>query len=149
MSGLSELEILSIERACMRLVLDFAEAIDTRNWALLDEIFADDATYARPVEPDIIVSGRENIRKLFDGRPADRITQHLYSNVMIDVLSADRARGSSRVVLIAAPTGSERHPQFGHQAQAMQLVGGYKDEYVRTARGWRIHSRRGYILMHT
>jgi len=149
MTGLTDLEILSIERQCTQLVLDFAYAIDRKNFAQLGEIFDEKGTYTRPIEPDILVKGRDNILRLFDSRPPDRITMHLYSNIRIDVLSATSARGSSRVVLIAGSTNNDKHPQFGHKSDPKQLYGGYDDEFVKTAQGWRILNRRGYVLLHT
>jgi hypothetical protein len=149
MSGLSDTETLSIERACTQLVMDFAYAIDRKEFAKLGDIFDEAGTYTRPIEPDILVKGRANILRLFDSRPPDRITMHLYSNIRIDVLSADKARGSSRVMLIAGSTNNEKHPQFGHKADPKQLYGGYDDEFVKTAQGWRILNRRGYVQLHT
>jgi hypothetical protein len=149
MTGLSDLEVLAIERACTRLVLDFVYAIDRKEFAKLADVFAENATYTRPVEPDILVKGRDNILRLFDSRPPDRITMHFYSNICIDVLSADQARGSSRVTLIAGSTHNEKHPQFGHKSDPKQLYGGYDDEFVKTPQGWRIQNRRGYVQLHT
>jgi hypothetical protein len=149
MSALSDVEILSIERQCTQLVLDFAYAIDRKQFAKLGDIFDEAGTYTRPIEPDILVKGRDNILRLFDSRPPDRITMHLYSNIRIDVQSATSARGSSRVVLIAGSTNNDKHPQFGHKADPKMLYGGYDDEFVKTAAGWRILNRRGYVQLHT
>jgi hypothetical protein len=148
-SALSDLEVLVIEHACTQLVVDFAFAIDRKEFAKLASIFDEAATYTRPIEPDIVVRGRDNILRLFDSRPPDRITIHLYSNIRIEVLSADRARGSSRIALIAGSTNNEKHPQFGHKADPRQLYGGYEDEFVKTTQGWRILNRRGYVQLHT
>jgi hypothetical protein len=149
MSGLAELEVMSIERACTQLVIDFCYALDRKQYAKLADLFDENSTYTRPIEPDIVIRGRDNIRRLFDSRPADRITVHLLSNVRIEVLSAEKARGSSRVVLIHGSVNNEKHPQFGHKADPTQLYGGFEDEFVKTARGWRILNRRGYVELHT
>jgi hypothetical protein len=149
MNGLSDLEVLAIERHCTQLVMDFAYAIDRKEFAKLGNLFAENATYKRPVDPDILVQGRDNILRLFDSRPPDRITMHFYSNIRIEVLAADKARGSSRVTLIAGSTSNEKHPQFGHKSDPKQLYGGYEDEFVKTPQGWRIQNRRGYVELHT
>jgi len=145
----SELEVLVIERACERLINEFFEAIDTRNDAHLDNLFTDDATYARPTDPNTVMSGRETIRKAFESRPGGRVTRHTCSNVRITVESAERAVGVSRVVLIAGPTEPAAHPQFGFKADARQLVGEFDDVFVKTAAGWRFLSRRGRVILHT
>jgi hypothetical protein len=149
MSGLPELEVFGIERACTRLVVDFVYALDRKQYARLADLFDENSTYTRPIEPDIIVKGRDNIRRLFDSRPADRITVHLHSNIRIEVLSAEKARGSSRVVLITGSIHNDKSPQFGHKADPTQLYGGFEDEFVKTSNGWRILNRRGYVELHT
>lgn len=147
MSELSELQVLLIQRACERLVYDFAEYIDTRQYALLDQLFDEQAVYSRPVDPKTVIVGLANIRKVFEGRPTNRVGRHLCSNVRIDVLSPTRAKGSCRVELVGASAEQEPHPQFGLKAD-QRLVGGYEDEFVKTAAGWRFASRRGYVFAH-
>lgn len=149
MSTLSDIERLLIERACERLIYEFAEAVDQRNDAHLANLFSEDATYARPTDPNTVTAGRDNIVKAFMSRPGGRITRHQCSNVMITVESPTRARGVSRIVLVSGPSDSEPHPQFGHQADPRQLVGEFVDEFVKTAEGWRFASRRGRVTLHT
>lgn len=149
MSTLSELETLAIERACERLIYEFAEAIDLRNDAHLDDLFAEDASYARPTDPHTVIAGRDTIRKAFESRPGGRVTRHICSNVRITVDSPDRAHGVSRVVLIAGSTEPAAHAQFGFKADARQLIGEYDDEFVKTPEGWRFAARRGRVILHT
>ena len=68
--------------------------------------------------------------------------------MLITVESAERATGSHRVVLYMGP---EQNPdsQFGYKADARVLVGEFKDVFVKTAQGWRFHSRRGRVILHT
>jgi hypothetical protein len=149
MSALTDVEVMVIERACERLINEFFEAIDLRNEAHLDKLFAADATYARPISPDTIVSGRDAIRELFEARPAGRVTRHLCSNVRITVESAERAIGIHRVVLVTGPDQPPADPQFGYQADARQLIGEFADVFVKTPQGWRFHARRGRVILHT
>ena len=149
MSELSDLEVLLIERACERLINELFEAIDLRNDAHLEHLFTPDATYARPIEPNTIISGRDTIVKAFIARPGGRVTRHTVSNVHITVDSPDRAHGVSRVVLIGGPDQPAAHPQFGFKADARQLVGEFDDEFVKTPEGWRFASRRGRVILHT
>jgi len=149
MSALSDLEVLMIERACERLVYEFFEAIDVRNDRHLEHLFTADATYARPIDPNTIISGREAIVKAFIARPGGRVSRHVTSNVRITVQSAERASGVSRVVLFAGPDEPAAHLQFGHKADARVLIGEFDDEFVKTAEGWRFASRRGRVILHT
>jgi ketosteroid isomerase-like protein len=148
MSKPSEIETMVIERACERLITEFFEAVDLRNEAHLDDLFTEDATYARPITPDTIVSGREAIRKSFEARPAGRIGRHTCSNARITVESAERATGVHRVVLYMGPEQSP-DPQFGYKADARVLIGEFADVFVKTAHGWRFQSRRGRVILHT
>lgn len=147
--ALSDLEVVSIERACERLINEFFEAIDLRNDAHLHNLLTEDATYARPTDPNTVLSGRDVIRKAFESRPAGRVTRHTCSNIRITVDSATRAHGISRVVLYAGPTEPPAHAQFGFKADARQLIGEFDDEFVKTPEGWRFSSRRGRVILHT
>jgi hypothetical protein len=148
-STLSDSEIVAIERACERLIYEFAEAIDSRNDSHLANLFTEDATYARPTDPHTIISGRDTIVKTFEARPGGRVTRHLCTNVRVTVDSATRAHSVSRVVLIAGLTEPAAHPQFGYEADARQLIGEFDDEFVKTPHGWRFSSRRGRVILHT
>jgi hypothetical protein len=144
----TEIESMLIERACERLITEFFEAVDLRNEAHLDNLFTEDATYARPIAPDAIISGREAIRKSFEARPAGRIGRHTCSNAHINVESLDRATGTHRVVLYMGPEQSP-DPQFGYKADARVLIGEFADVFVNTPHGWRFQSRRGRVILHT
>jgi hypothetical protein len=149
MSSLTDLEILAIERACERLIFEFAEALDLRNERQLEHLLTDDCTYARPTDPNTIITGRDTLVKMFEVRPTGRVTRHLCSNVRITVDSPTRAHGVSRVVLVAGPTDAPAHAQFGYKSDARQLIGEYDDEFVKTPAGWRFSSRRGRVILHT
>jgi hypothetical protein len=149
MSALPDLDVLLIERACERLINEFFEAIDVRNDGHLANLFISEGVYARPIDPDTLISGRDAIVKAFIARPGGRVSRHIVSNVRITVESPDRARGVSRVMLIAGPDQPAAHPQFGFKADARQLVGEFDDEFVKTPEGWRFASRRGRVILHT
>ncbi len=149
MSQLSDLELLTIERACERLIYEFCEIIDTRQDAKLHGVFTEDATYARPTAPTTIVSGRDTIVKSFEARPGGKIARHTCSNVRINVESAERATGYHRVVLYLGSNTEAPDPSFGHKADARVLVGEFDDVFVKTAAGWRFQSRRGRVILHT
>lgn len=148
MSKPTEIETMLIERACERLITEFFEAVDLRDEARLDQLFTEDATYARPIAPDAIISGRDAIRKSFEARPAGRVGRHTCSNARIIVESAERATGTHRVVLYMGPEQNP-DPQFGYKADARVLIGEFADVFVKTQHGWRFHSRRGRVTLHT
>jgi 3-phenylpropionate/cinnamic acid dioxygenase small subunit len=63
-----------------------------------------------------------------------RKTNHQITNVRLERVDPDRVIGTATLVLYAAKTGS--------RGTYVDLVGEYRDEYVRTFDGWRFHSRQ-------
>jgi 3-phenylpropionate/cinnamic acid dioxygenase small subunit len=111
----------------------YATALDTRDWALLGEVFADDAVYAigqhgEFTGPRAIA---EKISSLIGGYES---TQHLIANPVIEV-DGESAHGRCYLhalhYLTAQQTG----------ANTYEMGGTYFDEFVRTAAGWRIKHR--------
>ncbi len=149
MTSESSESLIAIERACEKLVLDFAACVDAQDFARLRELFAADALFARPTDPDTVVRGADNIVNSYLSRPRTRITQHLCSNVQITVHSGERATGTCRVLLFTADVGEPEIPGKGRKASASRLVGRFDDQFVRTPQGWRFAERRGRLLMHT
>jgi hypothetical protein len=147
MSSLSELEILTIERACERLVLDFVDRSDRRDHEGLAALFTPDACLVRPNGESL--TGRAAIFESYKSRPAGRITRHICTNIRITVLSAERARGMSYAVVYSANESEPPIGHFGLKADARQLVGEFEDEFVRTPDGWRFSNRRCRFTMHT
>lgn len=133
------METLASERACERLVLDFAYYSDHGEYEALAALFANEGiigTMHRPgLEP---VVGREAILKAYQARRADRMTRHICSNIRITVESADRARGITYAVVYST-TGDQK---------AEERIGEFEDEFVRTSVGWKFAVRRARFVMH-
>ena len=129
--------------------VDYADAVDTQEYARLRDIFVEDAAFTRPANPQELIHGVENIVAMFESRPRNRLTQHIVSNIRVRVESADRAVGTCRVLLFTSDVSDPGAPDFGRKASARQLIGTYKDRYVRTKNGWRFAERRGTISFHT
>ena len=84
----------AIERACQRLVIEFAEAVDAQDYERLRAVFAPDATFARPTDPDTVIRGIDSIIAAYAARPRNRLTQHLCTNIRVTAESNDAARGT-------------------------------------------------------
>jgi uncharacterized protein (TIGR02246 family) len=137
---------IAIERACERLVLDFAHFSDHHNPDALVSLFTPDGRMERP-SGDVLV-GREAILKSYRARPAGRVTRHVCTNIRITVESADRALGLTYAIVYAANANKPPDGHFGIPAEPRQLVGEFEDEFLRTEEGWRIASRRARFVMH-
>jgi hypothetical protein len=137
---MDDLTRLLIERACERLITDYARFVDFGAAARIAELFAADGVWEAP---GVRMEGQEAIRTGFWKREGvtRRVSRHVCTNVAIDVLGPGEARGLSYLInyrhdrregedaAAPAPTGP---PKF---------VGEYHDRFVRTPEGWRFAER--------
>jgi hypothetical protein len=94
------------------------------------DLFTEDGVWdGRPLGP--IAVGREAVRQLFKDFAGLPMAYHAVMNPMIEV-EGDFATGHWH--LIAGGVGLD--------GGSTLTIGGYEDEYVRTAQGWRIKSMR-------
>lgn len=139
---MDELTRLGIERDCGRLPLLFAKYADNGDHASLAALFTEDCEFARPFQPEHPFYGRDAVQRIFRDRPPI-LVRHLVSNVLVDALSADEARGTNYLAMLSAH-GSTTPPQ---EAGGL-YVGGFDDHYVRTDDGWKFKSRYGRVVLH-
>jgi len=121
----------AIETDCARLIALYANLNDAARWDEVTALYAEQGVMTRPTAPDAPIVGRDAILAAFQFRPP-RTTRHVCSNVVIDVDSADEARGTSAMLLF---TGAPA-----------PLVGSFHDRFVRTPEGWRFAARHGTLL---
>jgi hypothetical protein len=109
----------------------YATALDSREWALLDEVFTPDAVADFGAGP---LQGRESIRRLVRRMlGGSGPSQHLLTGHRVE-LDGDAARCVCRVRAFSAGVG----PTAG---RSHELFGEYRDRLVRTPDGWRIARR--------
>lgn len=118
--------------AIQRLLIDYAVALDLRDWVAMAAIFTDDmrGDYGG-VE---VFEGRDKLIAMMRAyMGACGPTQHLLGNYRIEI---DGDRASSRCYVRAMHIGT------GAKSEAvLDLWGEYIDELVRTGTGWRIAAR--------
>ena len=129
---------LAIEGACTRLIYEFARFNDYHEHEKLAALFAEDCVFARPLDPTHPYYGRDAVHRIFRDRKK-MMTRHVMTNVMIDVLSETEARGSSYVTMISSP-----NPEGPTEGKGI-FFGGFDDEFVKTADGWKFKSRAGNL----
>ena len=130
--------------SCSELINRFAVHNDLGDHRALADLFAADGRYARPTAPDAFVEGAEAIYETFANRPKDKITRHLITNIVIDVVDSHTARGICYVTQYSASIDKPA-PSYGLLANPTQLIGEYMDEFVLTDDGWRFHQRSGCL----
>ena len=114
----------------------YAEALDSRRWELLEQVFAPDVDFdfgewrARSL-PEAVAT----IRSYLDGCGP---SQHLLGNYRVEV-EGDRAR--SRVYVRASHTGVGRAAGLCYE-----MAGEYADELRRTPQGWRSVARTARVF---
>jgi hypothetical protein len=137
-----DLARFGIEAACRRLILEFAKFNDDRDHERLAALFVEDCEFARPLDPDHPYYGRDKVHAIFRDRKP-RLTRHVMTNILIDVVSPDEARGNSYVTMISSPH-TEKSPYEGEGI----FFGAFDDVFVRTDDGWKFKSRTGSVALH-
>jgi 3-phenylpropionate/cinnamic acid dioxygenase small subunit len=122
------------------LIVKYAWAIDTKDWAALDQVFLPDAWLDYSSNPGGAVGSYPEIRAWLEKSLAPfPITQHLVTNIDVAV-DGDRATSRTMVYNPMGAATREGPPHF------FFLGGRYDDELVRTADGWRIAKRVETLL---
>ena len=115
------------------LLVDYAHAIDTKNWDALDDVFTEDAWIDYSEMGGAKGTLAEIKEFLAAAMPMFPATQHLIANLQVRI---DGDEGTGRIMC--------------HNPQVMELDGEkkifflglwYVDKYVRTPKGWRIKER--------
>ena len=130
------IEQLNIERACEKLSIDYARHVDFGEYDAVADLFTVDAL----LDAGTPLEGRENIRRgLFKRSPRLR-SRHILTNISIEVLDSDSARGISYLSLYRH-IGEESLTSDIVEFDSPAAVGHYSDEFRRESDVWRISSR--------
>lgn len=126
-----------IERACERLVVEYCHLIDHGEGARVADLFAEDGVWSSFEQT---MDGRAAVAEGFAKRQANkgRISRHVCCNLLVDVIDADRAQGVVYLTLYRDDGDPERKVS---PSAVPSVVGEYRDEFVRTAAGWRFKRR--------
>ncbi len=137
---MDDLARLVIERACERLITDYARFVDFGNAARIAELFTEDGVWEGP---GTRMEGREAIRAGFWKREGvmRRVSRHVCTNVAIEVLGPGEARGLSYLVNYRYDRRDGEDATAPAPAGAPKYVGEYHDRFVRTPGGWRFAER--------
>lgn len=136
-------EEIAISYSCEKLVKQFAKFNDLGQLDCLVALFVEDGSFARPLDPDNPIVGRENILAMMKARPP-RLSRHFMTNIVIDILSPDEAEGLSYVTFLSTTDVDAPRPA---PCEPKMFMGEYRDSFVRTADGWRFKSRQGNMTL--
>ncbi|GAA3870634.1 nuclear transport factor 2 family protein [Streptomyces sedi] len=129
-------ERMLAERACERIVVELVHRLDLGEPSAVAELFTPDGVWEWP-DGDRLVVGREALARYFGGRPADRLSRRLVTNVRVDVLTPDTAEATSYLTTFRVD---------GHRGELLPAgppvqVGHYQDAFERRDGGWLLARR--------
>ena len=139
--SLDDAHAMLVERACARLVTQYCHFVDHGQASKIAELFTDDGVWT---SPDTTMTGRVEIQRGFAGRERNsrRMSRHVCSNLLIDVLDEATATGVAYLTLY-------RHD--GEEGRSLSpvgppaLIGEYRDLFQRTTDGWRFKRRETQV----
>jgi hypothetical protein len=143
----NEIDVVLIERACERVIVDSATFNDRREFSALAALYTADGVVVRPNGQRL--EGSAAIETAYAAGPPDRVTRHLCSNVRVDVDGPDAARATTAVLIVSGLRTDDPDVTFGIVPSERHMVGEFADRLVRTDEGWRIAERRATIAMTT
>lgn len=126
-------EQLSDRREIDDLLICYCHAIDQHNWDALDEVFSDDAV----IDYTAMGGPKGNLKEikifLAEALPSFAHSLHVIANSLVKL---DGNKGTGRTLCIN-PLGFKLDGGVTNSVFWLWYV----DEYVKTAKGWRIKSR--------
>lgn len=134
-------ERLRIEAACARLVAAYCHYVDHGQAGRIAELFTADGVWTAPGV--VTMRGREELRSGLTQREArsDRVSRHVCTDLLIDVLDADRAEGVVTVTIYRHDRGEGEPADGPAPLEGPLMVGEYRDRFARTVEGWRFSYR--------
>jgi hypothetical protein len=137
---MDELDRMLVERSCERLIMEYSRLVDFGEAAAVAALFTEDARWEGT---DLLLTGRGEIRAWFERREgiARRVSRHVFTNVMIDVVSPTEATGLSYMINYRhdREEGDESLPVV---MEVPKWIGEAHDTFRLTDDGWRYSSRR-------
>ncbi len=131
--------VLATQRACEELVTRYTHIADFGPGATMADIFTEDGEWSTGQER---YAGREQLTKFFGRDKGHAKSRHVSSNVLITVTDEDNAEGLSYFTLYRYAEEKPRVPDLVDQPV---IVGEYRDQFRRTADGWRIARRQADV----
>ncbi|ARF65477.1 MULTISPECIES: nuclear transport factor 2 family protein [Streptomyces] len=131
---------LIAERACERLVVEFVRRLDLGDPADVAELFTPDGVWEW-AEGERRIEGRDALRAYFAGRPADRLSRRLCTNILVTLTSASTATAGTYFTTyrVDGHTGGMLPPRLPVQ------VGRYEDTFRESDGRWLLAERRLFL----
>ena len=136
---MTETERDLIERACEKISIAYARHIDFREYDAFVDLFVEDGELE---VQGALLKGHKAIMGFLTGRPANRKSLHIFTNIWTNVLDANTAEGVTYLSLFRADQDGP-----GPVPDTLPMLAGYmEDKYVRTPAGWKFSARKASML---
>ncbi|WP_392667744.1 nuclear transport factor 2 family protein [Streptomyces sp. LN785] len=137
---LDPLDLLLAERACERLVIDFVRRLDLGEPGTVAELFTADGVWTWPAG-ERRVEGREALRDYFGGRPSDRLSRRMCTNILVTVDSATTASSTTYFATYRVDGRGDSLPSPRLPAN----IGHYEDTFRKVDGVWQLASRTLFL----
>jgi hypothetical protein len=136
------LEHLLAERACFRLITDYAFYVDSGEAGRIAELFIEEGRWGGA--DGRWMNGKAEIAASFGQRQGlvRRTSRHVCTNLRVDFLSTTEAEGTCYLMNYRYDTPDGSVPVLPVPSETPKFVGEYYDRYVKTPEGWRFAQRR-------
>ncbi|MFD5148876.1 nuclear transport factor 2 family protein [Streptomyces sp. NPDC058401] len=137
---LGPMERLVAERACERLIVEFVHHLDLGEPSAVADLFTPDGVWEWPAG-DRRIAGREALRGYFGGRPADRLSRRMCTNILVTLTSTDAATATTYFATyrVDGYSGGMVPPRPPTQ------VGHYEDTFRRMDGVWLLATRTLFL----
>ena len=132
---MTDAERRAIEQDCARLVVAFHLYVDAYDHEKVLDLFTEDADIDHCVVG--LLRGKAGIAAYFNAKDTTTISQHVTTNVLIDVIDETHARGISYWTVYISTAAPLPAPMGGPAS-----VGLNEDRFIRTPAGWKFQHRR-------
>lgn len=139
--ALSPIDRLLAEHECERLILEFMRRLDLGQPSSVAQLFTEDGVWEWPHDGRR-VQGRAALADYFGSRPADRLSRRMRTNVLVDVVSADRAVATTYFATYRVDGYTEGTMV---PARLPVNVGHYEDTFRKVDGSWLL-ARRALVL---
>ena len=138
---MDQIDVLLAERACERVICEYAERLDGGRPDSIWELFTEDGVWEMPGGKTF--RGRDELAT--DGAvvlwTADRVTMHFCTNIIVRVTSPTEAIGHCYFFNQRADFASAGAVERPAPPDVPRYVGEYHDTFTLTSEGWRIAHR--------
>lgn len=132
---------MEIEWACHKLVTAYCHYVDHGEASRIADLFTEDGVWT---SPENTMTGKDQIKKGFQAREDNkaRMSRHVCNNFLLNKVSENEAEGVVYLTLFRHDGKEDRRvsPLTGPE-----IVGEYRDRFVRTDQGWRIARRETVV----